>query len=268
MHVVPYTDLFRIRNPLAGVPKSELLHDVEVYAQENQLDGALEHLRKGALIAQRPDDFEAIEELDGDDLDVLRREKTHRWVHPKMLYFTIVLNSISAAIQGWDQTGSNGANLSFPQAFGIADSGQACTAAGTCERNSWIIGAINGAPYMAICLLYARSLLGTVTTLTMDYSVPVGYQIRLTTSLDAEAPSSLALYSACSAQSVKPFRNLGLKFWSAGFSSVLGWAWKKSLSLSSLLKTRQQTYAELLSCHGKLGSPSALCLASLRISSS
>jgi hypothetical protein len=65
----------------------------------------------------------------------------------------ILLNSIGAAIQGWDQTGSNGANLSFPQEFNIADTGAFCEAAGTCENNSWIIGAINSAPYMAIALL-------------------------------------------------------------------------------------------------------------------
>jgi hypothetical protein len=39
---------------------------------------------------------------------------------------TIVLNSIAAAIQGWDQTGSNGANLSFPREFGIADTVPYC----------------------------------------------------------------------------------------------------------------------------------------------
>lgn len=114
---------------------------------------ALPELRRGALAAQRPAEFESIEELTEDDRILLRAEKAHRWRHPKMLYFTILLNSISAAIQGWDQTGSNGANLSFPQAFGIADTGAACTAAGTCETNSWIIGAINSAPYMAIAIL-------------------------------------------------------------------------------------------------------------------
>jgi hypothetical protein len=35
----------------------------------------------------------------------LREEVTHRWKHPRILYYTIILNSIAAAIQGWDQTG-------------------------------------------------------------------------------------------------------------------------------------------------------------------
>ncbi|KAJ9642062.1 hypothetical protein H2199_005277 [Coniosporium tulheliwenetii] len=145
------TDERRIKNPLVGIPKDDLLRDVELYAAEHDLADALPYLRKGALVAQNPAGFETIEELDEEDRQVLRNEKAHRWKHPKTLYFTILLNSISAAIQGWDQTGSNGANLSFPQEFGIADSG-ACESLGTCERNSWIIGAINGAPYMAIAL--------------------------------------------------------------------------------------------------------------------
>ncbi|KAJ3959835.1 hypothetical protein N0V92_003542 [Colletotrichum tropicale] len=109
-------------------------------------------LFKGALVSQRPGDYEDIEELNEADRDALRNESTHRWKHPTALYFTIFMNSIGAMIQGWDQTGSNGANLSFPQAFGISDKGPECLAAGTCDRNSWIIGAINSAPYMAICL--------------------------------------------------------------------------------------------------------------------
>ncbi|KAF5652782.1 sugar transporter [Fusarium sp. NRRL 25303] len=141
-----------IKNPLAGIPKPELLQDVESYAQKHDLGDALRHLRKGALVAQRPGEFESIDELDETDREALRTERDHRWHHPKSLYYTIFLNSLSAAIQGWDQTGSNGANLSFPQAFDIADHGEACASAGTCETNSWIVGAINGAPYMAIAL--------------------------------------------------------------------------------------------------------------------
>ncbi|KAH7346063.1 hypothetical protein BKA66DRAFT_543120 [Pyrenochaeta sp. MPI-SDFR-AT-0127] len=142
-----------IQNPLTGVPKDELLQNVEHFARVHDLTDALPYLSKGALVAQSPDRFETIGELDDDDREALRIEKQHRWKHPKALYLTILLNSISAAIQGWDQTGSNGANLSFPQAFGIADVGPECAAAGTCERNSWIIGAINSSPYMTIALL-------------------------------------------------------------------------------------------------------------------
>lgn len=75
------------------------------FAAEHQLTENVELLRKGALVAQSPNDLETIPELDDGDRQVLRDEKTRRWHHPKILYFTIVMNSIAAAIQGWDQTG-------------------------------------------------------------------------------------------------------------------------------------------------------------------
>jgi hypothetical protein len=59
------------------------------------------------LVAQSPNRIDAIEELDDEDRRVLLEEVTHKWKHPKILYFTIVLNSIAAAIQGWDQTGKS-----------------------------------------------------------------------------------------------------------------------------------------------------------------
>lgn len=58
-------------------------------------------------------------------------------------------------VHSWDQTGSNGANLTFAQSFGIPDTGPECTADGTCESNSWIIGFVNSSPYIAICLFTA-----------------------------------------------------------------------------------------------------------------
>ncbi|CAK5278309.1 unnamed protein product, partial [Mycena citricolor] len=62
----------------------------------------------------------------------------------------VILCSIAAAVQGWDQTGSNGANLSFPEEFGIstmdADPAKA-------SRNQWIVGVINAAPYLSASLI-------------------------------------------------------------------------------------------------------------------
>jgi hypothetical protein len=62
-------------------------------------------LIKGALLAQSPALFEELEDLDENDRTAVREEITHRFKLPRTLYFTIVLNSVAAAIQGWDQTG-------------------------------------------------------------------------------------------------------------------------------------------------------------------
>ncbi|KAH7055603.1 MFS transporter [Macrophomina phaseolina] len=144
-----------VKNPLAGIPIPQLLTDVEAFAAKNDLNDILPLLRKGALIARDPNDFENIAELDEQDKEAIRIERTHRWKHPWALYFTIILNSIAAAIQGWDQTGSNGANLSFPDEFGISTKPDICGPKGTCEKDEWIVGVVNSMPYIAIWLFAA-----------------------------------------------------------------------------------------------------------------
>ena len=61
--------------------------------------------QKAAFVAQSPTTYDSIAELDTNERQVLGEEVTHKWRHPKILYFTIIMNSIAAAIQGWDQTG-------------------------------------------------------------------------------------------------------------------------------------------------------------------
>lgn len=98
-------NVFRIKNPLVGIPKAQLIEDVDAFAEEYGLQDIREYLIKGALVAQKPLHIDSIEELDDEDRRVLVEEVTHKWKHPRILYFTIILNSIAAMIQGWDQTG-------------------------------------------------------------------------------------------------------------------------------------------------------------------
>ncbi|CAG8919118.1 unnamed protein product [Penicillium salamii] len=142
-----------IKNPLAGIPHDELMANVTAYATEYDLENILPLLKKGALVAQSPAGIDGLAELDDNDRRIINEEQTHRWKHPFALYYTIILNSIAAAIQGWDQTGSNGANLTFDVQFGIPNSG--CSDAAVCKRNQWIVGFINATPYITICLFVA-----------------------------------------------------------------------------------------------------------------
>ena len=75
------------------------------FASEFDLREMVPILIKGALVAQNPSRIDEITELNDEDRRILREEVTHKWKHPRILYVTIVLNSIAAAIQGWDQTG-------------------------------------------------------------------------------------------------------------------------------------------------------------------
>jgi hypothetical protein len=105
-------------------------------------------LRKGALVAQEPSSYEDIsgsEALDNDEKVALKNEILYKWRVPMLLYLTIATCSIGAAVQGWDQTGSNGANLSFPAVFGIGDPQS--------ERDTFLVGLINAAPYLGSCFI-------------------------------------------------------------------------------------------------------------------
>ncbi|KKY27563.1 putative sugar inositol transporter [Phaeomoniella chlamydospora] len=135
----------KIKNPLADVPYEALMTDVEQFARSNDLVEIEPLLKKGALVAQNPDEFENLD-LNPDERDALRFEITHKWRHPFKLYVTIVICSIGAAVQGWDQTGSNGANLSFPQEFGIGNG--EIPGAPNHDRDNWLVGLVNSAPYI------------------------------------------------------------------------------------------------------------------------
>jgi len=139
----------RIQNPLHGIPKPKLMAQVEQFAREKGMEEQLPLLQKAALLAQNPREFENIPELDEEDREVIRREITHKWSQPRDMYLTVIICSIAAAVQGWDQEGSNGANLSFPQVFGIDDSAGAPNAA----TNQWIVGLINSGPYIGASLI-------------------------------------------------------------------------------------------------------------------
>lgn len=150
-----------VSNPLSGLSKDQLLRDVQVFAQEKGLLDHLELLKRGALLAQRPAEYQQIQELSTEEKDAVGHEYAHKWSHPFLLYMTIFTCSIGAATQGWDQTGSNGANLSFPQEFNIPETASEGIAVGalgyisqaTAEKNQWLVGLINAAPYIASAVL-------------------------------------------------------------------------------------------------------------------
>jgi hypothetical protein len=58
-----------------------------------------EDLRKGALIAKDPLNYEKIPNLEDDEKAALYTEATHKWKHPTALYVTIITCSIGAAVQ-------------------------------------------------------------------------------------------------------------------------------------------------------------------------
>lgn len=145
----------RLRNPLEGLSRSELMHEVEQFASRRGLESHLDELKKGALVAQNPDAIDEIDLLSSEERQALHDERTHKWRMPMRLFFTIALCSIGAAVQGWDQTGSNGANIFFPPYYGIDPKGKLPNGGQEAPfdetekvRRELIIGILNAAPYL------------------------------------------------------------------------------------------------------------------------
>ncbi len=139
----------RIENPLAGISRDQLMRDVDAFAQKYTLTDIVPDLRKGALVAQNPIDFDSMPELDADDKASLEYEILHKWRQPWQLYLTVIVCSIGAAVQGWDQTGANGANLSFPLEFGI----NPVPGDPNYQRNNWLVGLINSGPFLSAAVI-------------------------------------------------------------------------------------------------------------------
>ncbi|KAK4689726.1 hypothetical protein P7C73_g373, partial [Tremellales sp. Uapishka_1] len=138
-----------LQNALHGIPKSHLLSEVNEFCTTHKLDEHREIFRKGALLAQRPGEWDNIPELNAEDRAAIAYEHKHKWAMSGDLIWTVTVCALGAAVQGWDQTGSNGANLSFPAQFGI---GKTLDEPGGAADN-WKVGLVNSIPYLSAPLV-------------------------------------------------------------------------------------------------------------------
>ena len=99
---------------------------------------------RAALVARDSERFEMLTEIDDQERAALIYERDHKWHGPKMLWYSISLCAVGAATQGWDQTGSNGANLSFPKEFGIGSDS---------SHDQWIVGLVNSIIFLTAGLM-------------------------------------------------------------------------------------------------------------------
>lgn len=133
-------------NPLADIPKEQLFAEVDAFVKDNGLDEFLEDFRKGALVAQNPDSYTEITELNDEDRNVLEREHTHRWSQTFTLWWLVVMCSMAAAVQGMDETVNNGAQALYLKELNI-------TQARFGDQVDYITGLVVGAPYLCCAVL-------------------------------------------------------------------------------------------------------------------
>ncbi|OAA34205.1 Sugar/inositol transporter [Metarhizium rileyi] len=134
-----------IVNPLKRKTEEDNVRDAKIFAESHDMPEHAELFGRAALVARDPQRFEMVSELHEEERSALVYERDHKWHGPFMLWYSISLCAVGAATQGWDQTGANGANLSFPQEFGIAGQG----------RDEWIVGLVNSIIFLTAGLIGA-----------------------------------------------------------------------------------------------------------------
>lgn len=134
-----------VHNPLARLSKGQAAEQAQAFATGFGMEEHADLFARAALVARDPERFEMLTDLKEDERAALIYERDHKWHGSKMLWYSIGLCAVGAATQGWDQTGSNGANLSFPEAFGINKT----------AKDEWIVGIINSIIFLTAGLIGA-----------------------------------------------------------------------------------------------------------------
>lgn len=128
---------------LQRVTREQAVLDAQEFAESHNMNEHSALFGRAAIVAREPKDFESIPELSREERDALIYERDHKWHGPKTLWYSIALCAVGAATQGWDQTGANGANLTFHKEFNIEGEG----------RNEWIVGIINSVIFLTAGLM-------------------------------------------------------------------------------------------------------------------
>ncbi|OQE28655.1 hypothetical protein PENSTE_c003G10139 [Penicillium steckii] len=131
----------KLSNPLAGYSHAELRKQGRAFAMMHEMgdQADIRVFELGAVLAQSPEQFEDVAGLTPQEKEVLRHEFTHRWSQPWKMYAVIALCSLSAAVQGMDETVVNGAQIWYKHQFDIASEAY---------RDTWLVGLVNAAPYL------------------------------------------------------------------------------------------------------------------------
>lgn len=273
------------------------MSQVEEFAIEKGMEDIMSLLKKGALVAQNPSNFETIPELDEADKEVIRRETTRKHPYPRavlhwhyplkrqmeptdrsVLYSHSMFHRSSCTVRsfclmlqclfhivfrGWDQTGSNGANLSFPDEFNIRLDDPVFG-----SRNQWIVGAINAGwacrdwKYL-ICwhskALY-RLCLGRLLahwSIELLFGTPwcplyLWYLLHIFCHRIWLCANLASAFRTC-ALNLDGYLLMARKLRSLVYFLVLEWALRHPQHRSMQLKTRQRAYEVVLWCLGSYG---------------
>lgn len=142
----------RLVNPFIGLRPEDMFSLIEEFMAKTGIETLyLDLIKKGAFLAQDPRAFDRRRDdlnlyLELDETEILRLEDPkigNKWNQKWTLYALVGCCSLGAAVQGWDETAVNGAQVFYKRAFNLLDS----------KNDPGILGLINSAPYLCCAVL-------------------------------------------------------------------------------------------------------------------
>ncbi|PVI05411.1 hypothetical protein DM02DRAFT_725112 [Periconia macrospinosa] len=135
----------RLAQPFSGWSHENMTNSINQFIKDSGLEDYDKYIRRGAFLAQsrsafavgreRPDDLT----LSDSEREYLDLENSNRRIdkfkQPWRLYALVGICSIGAAVQGWDETAVNGAQIYYTPALKL-------------ENKDGLLGLVNSAPYL------------------------------------------------------------------------------------------------------------------------
>lgn len=142
----PQEELSQESDGTHASPDHNASEEIVKFARTHNLLRELHVLQKAYFLIQGDVLLQDIPSITDQEIAAIEAETRTKWRQPLLMYLVIAATALGAMGQGWAQTSMNGANLYFPQAFGI----DAKT-----PRNNLILGLINSGIYLSNGLLGA-----------------------------------------------------------------------------------------------------------------
>ncbi|KAL9582897.1 MAG: hypothetical protein Q9203_005300 [Teloschistes exilis] len=162
-------------NPFVGKTHKEMNDLIDAFMEKTKIDEIYaEHIRKGAFLAQ---DGEAFADIRDDGLQLRQEEraaltledpkKGNKWNQPWILYALVGCCSLGAAVQGWDETAVNSAQLFYAYAFGIGKDPNGDNPHGPDPhaglRGLYLVAGMNTAVQATVDRIYAELIINRLT---------------------------------------------------------------------------------------------------------
>ncbi|KAK4560641.1 hypothetical protein LTR86_005219 [Recurvomyces mirabilis] len=138
-----------VDNPLLHLRPDQLDVLIKQFLAQHDLKMHQDVFMKAGKALRDPEAWSSVPGLTSIERHTLQHETaTGFWQQPKQLQVTIITLCVAAVVQGWNQTGTNGANLNWPQQFGLNLPG--CDPKGP---DAWIFAIVNAATYLSASLV-------------------------------------------------------------------------------------------------------------------